>query len=520
MAKEETEEKPMDRLKVAVEEISRLVGEGHNDKAIDKIMAFKASPQVNRLVLVQALLTHGQKNKLYPLVQVTLDAFERLKSKPVDALTYYNVATSYEEKYERLIHDDKANVFDCEETISRALKYFSKGSGRDPRMLTNFGNMYDALGRSVEAIDLYERALLIDPDFGMASGNKAYAVERLATIVGRYGESYLVYAYQLYMHALSNSDSVKKVGGQQSIKFFEQHSKAIHKYFSDKGKEGNLGKHLTHKPYDDSNLSKFVKFYTAFCVDNGLYLNLHIQDKLAQASIGDRVVPRIITNTGDNEQEYVKNIMLRLNEVIEVFMTARMHLVRSQFTDEDFSNISQQTTLVNNLDYSVSNIYVGYLKSAYKEAFGVLDKIAILLNHYLELGLPEDRFYYHNVWYEDYDSYPDKPSIIFQNIKDEKHSLYGLYLLCSELKASKYYSIRNDLTHRYLRVYRAVDGPKGTYAFEELTTITTEVLYKVKCAIIYITRFIESKERRKLSSKRSGFVPTIPLNTDQNLDIW
>jgi hypothetical protein len=77
-----------------------------------------------------------------------------------------------------------------------------------------------------------------------------------------------------------------------------------------------------------------------------------------------------------------------------------MSLVQSQYTTPDFSAISQQTTLVNLLDYSVSNIYVGQLKSAYKEAFSALDKIAILVNHYLDLGFPEDRCDYRNVWYE------------------------------------------------------------------------------------------------------------------------
>ena len=80
-------------------------------------------------------------------------------------------------------------------------------------------------------------------------------------------------------------------------------------------------------------------------------------------------------------------------------MTARLALVQSQLTSDDLSAVSEQTTLINLYDYSASNIYVGYLKSAYKEAFGVLDKIAVLLNHYLGLGLPEDHCYYRSVWY-------------------------------------------------------------------------------------------------------------------------
>jgi len=55
---------------------------------------------------------------------------------------------------------------------------------------------------------------------------------------------------------------------------------------------------------------------------------------------------------------------------------------------------------VNLEDHSASNIYVGHLKMAYKEAFAALDKIAVLINHYLDLGLPEQQCYYGTVWYE------------------------------------------------------------------------------------------------------------------------
>ena len=44
-----------------------------------------------------------------------------------------------------------------------------------------------------------------------------------------------------------------------------------------------------------------------------------------------------------------------------------------------------------------------------------------------------------------------------------------------------------------------VDGPKGTYTFEELTRITIEALYQIKCAIMYALLFIEANEHAKHS---------------------
>jgi hypothetical protein len=230
-------------------------------------------------------------------------------------------------------------------------------------------------------------------------------------------------------------------------------------------------------------------------------------------------MPQLVTriDQGD-EQQYVHDIMFRLNEILEAYMTARMALVQSQYTNDDFSTISNQTTLINLLDYSVSNIYVGHLKSAYKEAFGALDKIAVLVNHYLELGLDEERCYYRSVWYEHNEAgEPVQPTVIAQKVKDQGYRLFGLYLLCQELCGSKYSHIRNALTHRYVRVYRAVAGPKATYTFEELTQTTVDALYKIKCAIMYVALFIETKEQAK---KTAAFVPMMPLRTEQNLDLW
>jgi hypothetical protein len=275
---------------------------------------------------------------------------------------------------------------------------------------------------------------------------------------------------------------------------------------------------LRHEPYDDSALSDFACFYTRYCVKQDLFLNTHLIDKTAHASVGDEIIPLLVTSSEhEGAGQRVAEVMFRLNEIIESFITARMALVQSQYVCDDFSAISEQTTLVNLLDYSASNIYVGHLKIAYKEAFSALDKIAILLNHYLGLGLPEDKCYYRTVWYDhDADGKPDDPRVVAAAVKDQGRGLFGLYLLHHEL-GGKYADIRNILTHRYLRVYTEVQGPKGTYRFEELSTITTEVLYKVKCAIIYVSLLIHSKEQ---GAQGQGLTASMRLNTDQHLDLW
>jgi tetratricopeptide (TPR) repeat protein len=510
------------KLRQAMLVIAKLldVTEGH-DKAIKAIVSFQSTGQVTRFTLLQLVIATGQDAGNRQLIHVGLDAFEKLKSKlPKDDPTlYYNVATGYLELYD-FQRQEGVNIFDCEDTITNALKYAGRAPATNPRVLTNLGNLYDEIGRPVEAIDCYERALRIDEDFGMALGNKAIAVQTLAPIV-RYPTSFYIYAHQLYQSAFAHERSILDVGGRTALEVFQQRDQALVQWFTQHGEAGKLDQDLRHDRYDDSAMSNFVKFYTEFCIRHDLYLNTHLVDRLASASIGDSVVPRLVTRSGEgDEQQYVHDIMFRLNEITEAYITARMALVQSQYTNDDFSTISNQTTLVNLLDYSVSNIYVGHLKTAYKEAFGALDKIAVLVNHYLGLGLKEDRCYYRTVWYEhDEAGEPVQPAVVSQKVKDQGYRLFGLYLLCQELCGSKYSHIRNALTHRYVRVYRAAAGPKGTYTFEDLTQTTIDALYKIKCAIMYVSLFIETQERAR-RAQETGPTIDMPLNTDQNLDIW
>lgn len=289
--------------------------------------------------------------------------------------------------------------------------------------------------------------------------------------------------------------------------------------FTESGHADLLGRDLTHAPYEDVSLSEFVHFYVETCVRHDLYLSLHIVDRRAQASIGDRIAPALHTGPAESDdQQYVQDIMFRLNEIIESYMTARLLFIRSQFTDNDSSAVSEQTTLVNLLDYSVSNIYVGQLKASYKEAFSALDKVAVLINHYLRIGHSESSVYYSNVWYEP-GSLKDEAPVLAERVRSGGFRLLGLYLLCRELSSSKYSHLRNALTHRYARIYRVTPGPKGTQTFEEMSALTAELLYKTKCAIMYATLFIEHRERQKYLVAGTPTV-RIPLHTSQNLDRW
>lgn len=493
-------------------ELIDLLHEGKTEEAELRLAKFNRQKNA-KFVLVRLLISYSQEYSDKTVGSFAIKIFEKYKSKaPVDKEFYYDIANGYQTLYEIAVENSADEAYREAAKLKSAIKYFEK-AGNQPEVLTNLGNLYDYIGRPVEAIRLYDKALKLDSEFGMALGNKALALQNLSSVTG-YQNIYLIKAYQLYKMALEQKESVLRVGGERSLKDFEKYANMIFARFDKAGRSSLLVADLTHPHHEHAKDSDFVSSYKEICFRNQLYLNLHLSDEYVPASVGDNMFPVIHTKMGIDEQKYVEDIAYRFNEISEAYMSARLAFVQSQTKTNDFSKISQQTALINNLDYSVSNIYVGYLKMAFKEAYSVLDKIAVLVNHYLDLGNDESEVYFSNVWFD----HADDNAGFNKKILSERY-LVGLFLLSRDLKGSKQSNLRNAMTHRYVRTYRVINGPKGTYTFEELTELTTELLYLVKCAITYTSTFITRKENAK-SAGGEGLVIRMPLSSNQSLDIW
>jgi tetratricopeptide (TPR) repeat protein len=499
-------------LHEAAESVVKLVAADRENEAVEKMVNFRSRDEVTRDLLIRTVISTGQHFENAPLTRAALAAFERVKrSARPDGPYYYDVANGYQILYEQGSGARGENAFEMGEVVNAAVRYF--GRSDLPEAWTNLGNLLDSVGRPLDALKAYQEALALDPEFGMAWGNWGVTLEYLASS-GQYSGGLVLNAYQLLQEALDRPTSVMDVGGQGALATFMEKHDRIKAHFVANGQGDLLDADLRHDPRDDSAKSDFVRFYTALCIERDLYLNLHLMDAQAEASVGDTYLPTFITSVGADESEF-RDLAFRLNEIHETFASARYLFARSQYVESDTGEISEQTTLVNTLDYAASNLYVGLLKAAYKEAFSTLDKLAVLINHYLDIGHNEDSVYYGNVWFEPGQAVGERR--IAESVRAAGYRLLGTYLLCLELRGSRYSSLRNAMTHRYVRVFRNGPVAKGGYDFERLVDLTAEVLFKVKCAIIYVSQFITSEEQKK---HESGILGTLPAWTNQNLDLW
>ena len=430
----------------------------------------------------------------------------------------YNIANGLGYKVKRHFMSKKT-FFGAENTVRDCIKKFQNSLSlvNRERALVNLGNFYNKIGRPLEALVQHEKAITRNPKFGMAIGNKASLLQHLAPISSYYTE-YLIYAYQLLSEALKNEELIIEEGGVSALEEFKRKRENIRYLFKEENKENLLKEKIKYKRFSKIFRTKDEASYTNFCLDNDLYLNLHIFDRHSTAGIGDNILPTFITGISDKEADkWVKETLMRLNEIKESYITGRYILWLSQQKNGTLSNISRQTLLVNNVDYTVYNIYTGLLKSSYKEVFSVLDKIANTINFYLKLDHPEGEISYRNIWYKDLKKEKKfEPAITMQNYR-----LFGIFSILYELgeEPSK---IRNAIQHRHYRIGNVGMDEYDAPMFSDFSEETIDVYYKVKCAIIYLFNFISfcEKEREHDALRGGSMLGPMLIDTNQNLDSW
>ena len=419
---------------------------------------------------------------------------------------HYNLANGYFSLYNLYEYGKNIEIIPLSKNLQKAKSHFRESTkfiddfncDYKKRFWVNYGNCLDCLGRGVEALYSYDNALKIDPNFSMAVGNKAKALCFFADISGKYKTAIYIEAYQLIKSIINNNDLIE-VGTIKAKCEFENELVRIESLFKDKN---ILSKKLKHSKYDSSNLSDFEKFYLEFSSKNKLFLNFHIHQDQCEAAVVDPVFIRLIRDVEDNDTFY--RLARYINQIKESYSVARLLLVQSQYKRKDFDNISRRTTLINTLDYSQFNLYGGLLKSAFKEGYNILDKIAVFINDYYKLELKENRTYFKSIWKKD-------KKIRDKILKSENINLYALYDIFQDFESGYYEkikNIRNALTHRNLTIFdfiatteRDKKGDKYNIGYEEMLTKTIELLQLTKSAIIYLINFVNSEENRKHTNK-------------------
>lgn len=406
-------------------------------------------------------------------------------------------------RQEWALHEWEQSELDSQVVLLRsALQSESFGNleeGRQCQVLTNLANVFSHNGRIIEAVRYWDQALEIDSSFPNAKGNRAYGLFQHARHLEDHGHKILHFKEALYeLHMLLDSDDPRLNKSARSV--FEGTYKSIQSIFRPDYRP---------KPLTSSELSTEMpedeKHYRRWCLSNKLFLNDLNELPVGGYAAADVLCLPAITTDVMASQPAVIGLF---NQMKQEYASARYFLYESQNESEvHFSD--RDVVLVNTLDYPVYGLATEKLKAAFRIAYSIFDKIAFLLNEYLELRIRHDRVGFRSIWFNNGDA---KAGLRSALLDPKYRSLKALFWLSKELHSKdpsftnsiepegrEISIIRNHIEHKYFKLHE-IDPPDGPgspmrMGFEEL-------------AFSNSVHSFQNKVMRLLSLTREGLIYT------------
>lgn len=400
------------------------------------------------------------------------------------------------------------------------------------QLWVNYGNCLSGLGRAVEAISAYDRALQIVPNHSMAKGNLAIELHHFAR-VAQY-PIFLLDALEMLEQVLSERDlgEYAGVGARQA---FEHKRDQIAAEISEQGID-----EIARADVKPTRPSGYVEEYVEFCARHQLFMNFCLSCRRCDRYAKDSLTFSLITDLDDRTS--FTRLTRVINQIKESYAFARFLLFQALHPSLNTVSVDDLTTYVDNLDYAVYGVRIAALKLAFESAYNVLDKIAHFLNDYLDLGVksgPKLTFTTNGRIWRDKDRNQLRSELMDLN----NQHLLGLYDLARDLdidhtqpEKDGYWGqlrrTRNSLTHEYLIPHIEGIGwavqadDKSLHLFyTDLVDQTIDLLQLVRAAVIHLIAFIDLEERKKYHASEGLVAPMYatwyePALFTPGLDLW
>jgi tetratricopeptide (TPR) repeat protein len=374
------------------------------------------------------------------------------------------------------------------------------------QLLVNYANALDSAGRISEAVEYYDRALRLDPSMSEAQGNKGIALQRYAFLARGHTHQFLLEAYRLLGEALKGGLHLNAVS--EFKKHYDEISVIIDAHNSFELEDNT----------SPNSVGPFHDFMIKFCVQHRLYLTPTTFIGKANAVVyGDPMFVSRMTAPLKNNSKFDRYITF-LNQIKQDYVLARYFLVQSQYRSEIVDVVDRDVALYYPLDYSLHSAYVQLLKTSFRAAVDVLDKIAFFIRDYCAvLSVPETNVYFKNIWAKD-----DSTTTLRAELASRKNLILLAFLdLALDLKKDGYYGhiyeLRNALTHRFVVVHDMLLSDQSNpdiprVLIDDLIDRCIQVMQVAKDALTYLIAFVDLEESRAIGNERHWPIFGIPVD--------
>jgi len=403
------------------------------------------------------------------------------------------------------------------------------------QIYVNTANALNTLGRPVQALEYWNRALQIIPNYGMALGNNGLGLMSYARLLYDHGHATVLMkvAYDNFMSAISDSAYFEAAGyeGVKTGMAVEADNIAKHVDLAAVNCTLNLHDHSLGETKEEQE-------YRNWCLKQGLFLN-PLNDLGAYPIAATDIFGLPSITVSIKEPPVLFGFF---NQLKQEYASAR-YVYYEGITSEGVHFSDRGVALLNTLDYPVYSLAVERVKMAFRLLYSIFDKMAYFINHYWQLGKSEKPIYFHSIWVQkknrefslrdEFDGYENLP-------------MRGLYWLSKDIldndsvlkdtldpNAQALRQMRNHLEHKYCKIHDSIwraenydveplSTFKDTFAYsvkrDDLEAKTLRLLKLVREGLIYLSLAVHREEY--LRNKRSGASTSLPMELISWDDEW
>ena len=375
---------------------------------------------------------------------------------------------------------------------------------------TNLANRLSALGRPVAANEQWMRVLDAIPGFAKALASRAEGLAYYArTLYDRNHACVLLAAALSSFNAALDDKAIWESGDRESVvpSLMEQRKKIV--------------AFLDHVGYDhDLDLDRWSlgstareRSYRTWCLRERLFLN-PLNDAYT-ATIAATDVLHLPDHTYGIEER--PRFPAYYNLMKQEYVSARYRLYQALHEDDPEFVMRHVLMLGNDEEQSLGH-YTEELRSAFRSAYSIFDKVGLFLNDYFRIGLNPRDVTFRRIWSE---RSQNGVFEIRETLRRQRNwPLRGLYFLSrdlfdpafkevSEPDAEDLANLRQQLEHRFLSFQSTLSGENtATHRFisaGEFEHSALRLLKMAREALLYLSLAMHREETlRKELSKDGG----------------
>jgi len=394
------------------------------------------------------------------------------------------------------------------------------------QILTNHANLLNTVGRTIDAIAVWDAALRIIPGFAMARGNLGRGLKDYAGMIVNDRERAILalHAFESLRATMADDALYESPDPQAALIYFADQAAQL---------EGAVDlesvRAMQNLEQGNEGRSKAERAYRRWCLEHRLFLcPLNDLGPHRAAATDDMMLPPLTEELNDRPNAHLPPpIFGFFNQMKQEYASARFMLFEGiSSTQLHFSD--RGVALTDTLDYPLYSLASERVRTAFRIAYSLLDKVAVLVDRYWKLGKVPDRVSFKNVWMVE-----NKARLLPQFEEYDNLPLRGLFWLSKELfdhqlkqttaaDARELHDIRNALEHTYLRVtegwakpFMITEANSGHFGIaigsDELETKAIRVMKMARSALLYVSFAIGAEERKKQLANPGQLVGSMPL---------